>query len=291
MSLTKKLILGTAQFGQNYGITNVTGKVSELEIRSIFRNARSNQIYTLDTASSYGNSELVLGNVGVSDFDVITKLPTIGSSTSNFYEVYENAIVSSLKDLKVSRIDTVLLHKPEELLSFYGDAIYNALRKLKDRGLVDRIGISIYSPELLDEINPMYLFDVIQVPLNVFDRRIISSGWLGRLSEMGVSIIARSVFLQGILLSQVNDLPAYFSKWHPLFKQWIEFYQENGLSALEASLQFIVQVPEIDKIIVGVESERQLTEIVRAINNPVIKVPNDLEAEDLGLISPVHWPS
>ena len=92
MSLTKKLILGTAQFGQNYGITNVMGKVSEVEIKSIFRNARSNQIHTLDTASSYGDSELVLGNIGVSDFDVITKLPTLGSSTSEFYEIYENSI-------------------------------------------------------------------------------------------------------------------------------------------------------------------------------------------------------
>jgi len=86
-------------------------------------------------------------------------------------------------------------------------------------------------------------------------------------------------------------LPAYFSKWRPLFMQWKEFYQENGLSALEASLQFIVQVQEIDKIIVGVESEHQLTEIVRAINNPVIIEYNDLETDDLGLISPVHWPS
>ena len=92
MSLTKKLILGTAQFGQNYGITNVMGKVPEAEIKSIFRNARSNQIHALDTASSYGDSELVLGNIGVSDFDVITKLPTLGSSTSEFYEIYENSI-------------------------------------------------------------------------------------------------------------------------------------------------------------------------------------------------------
>ena len=291
MSLTKKLILGTAQFGQNYGITNAIGKVPEAEIKSIFRNARLNQIHTLDTASTYGDSELVLGNIGVCDFDVITKLPSLGSATSDCYEIYKKSIEGSLRDLKMSRIDTVLLHRPEELISSYGDTIYNALHKLKDDGLVDRIGISIYSPELLDNIYPKYFFDVIQAPLNVFDRRIISSGWLSRLSEMGVSVIARSVFLQGILLSQVNDLPSYFSKWRPLFMQWIEFYQENGLSALEASLQFIVQVPEIDKIIVGVESESQLTEIVRAINNPVIIEYNDLETDDLGLISPVHWPS
>ena len=291
MSLTKKLILGTAQFGQNYGITNAIGKVPEADIKSIFRNARLNQIHTLDTASTYGDSELVLGKIGVSDFDVITKLPSLGNAASDCYEIYKKSIEGSLRDLKMSRIDTVLLHRPEELISSYGDTIYNALHKLKDDGLVDRIGISIYSPELLDNIYPKYFFDVIQAPLNIFDRRIISSGWLGRLSEMGVSVIARSVFLQGILLSQVNDLPVYFSKWRPLFMQWIEFYQENGLSALEASLQFIVKVPEIDKIIVGVESEHQLTEIVRAINNPVIIEYNDLETDDLGLISPVHWPS
>lgn len=291
MSYTKKLIIGTAQFGQNYGITNVKGKVPEAEIKSIFNTARSNQIHTLDTASSYGDSELVLGDIGVSDFDVITKLPSLGSTTSDCYEVYKKAIEASLKDLKMSNIDTVLLHRPEELMSSHGDAVYNALRGLKDSGLVGRIGISIYSPELLDDIYPKYLFDVIQVPINVFDRRIVSSGWLSRLSEMGVSVIARSVFLQGILLSQVNDLPAYFSQWRPHFKKWIEFYKENGLSALEASLQFIAQVPEIDKIIVGVESERQLTEIVRAIKNPVIIESNHLETFDLGLISPIHWPS
>jgi len=291
MSLAKKLIIGTAQFGQNYGITNANGKVPEAEIKSIFRKARSNKIHTLDTASSYGDSELVLGNIGVSDFDVITKLPSLDSGTSNCYEVYKKSIESSLKDLKMSHIDTVLLHRPEELVSSYGDAIYNALLKLKDRGLFNRIGISIYSPELLHDIFPKYFFDVIQAPLNVFDRRIISSGWLSRLSEMGVSVIARSVFLQGILLSKVNDLPSYFSQWRPHFKQWIDFYKKNGLSALEASLQFTLQVPEIDKIIVGVESERKLTEVVRATNNPVIIESNDLETADLGLISPVHWPS
>ena len=291
MSLAKKLIIGTAQFGQNYGITNFMGKVAEAEIKSIFRTARSNNIYTLDTASSYGDSELVLGNIGISDFNVITKLPSKGKSTSNFYEIYEAAILSSLKDLKISRVESVLLHRPDEILSSDGGAIFSALQRLKDRGLVDRIGISIYSPDLLNEICPKYLFDVVQVPLNIFDRRIITSGWLRRLSEMGVSVIARSVFLQGVLLSQISDLPDYFYQWRPHLNKWIEFYKENDLSALEASLRFVAQIPEIDKVIVGLESERQLTEIVRAINNPVIIESNHLETSDLGLISPIHWPS
>ena len=283
------MIIGTAQFGQNYGITNLNGNVSEKEIISIFNKARANDINTLDTASSYGDSEKILGKVGVTDFDVMTKLPSFGGISSNFEEFCEKALVASLTQLKLSCVDTVLLHRPEELLGSHGDAIFHALNGLKDKELVRRIGISIYSPDILDDIAEKYRFDVVQVPLNVFDRRIISSGWLKKLADMDISVIARSVFLQGILLSRFDDLPSYFHNWHPQFNAWMAFYKANSLSALEASLQFVAQIPEIDKIIVGIESERQFSEIIKAIKNPITAGSNHLEVSDLGLISPVHW--
>ena len=289
MSLTKKLVIGTAQFGQNYGITNALGKVPEAEIKSIFRNARSNGINTLDTASSYGDSELVLGKVGVSDFNVITKLPSFVGVSSGFHEYCQNAISSSLADLKQFCVDTVLLHRSEDLLGVHGNEIFRALKGLKDNGLVKKIGISIYSPEILDDIVNKYQLDVIQVPLNVFDRRIISSGWLHKLSDMDVSVLARSVFLQGILLSSLDEMPGYFRKWLPHLKAWKDFYLHNNLSALEASLHFVAQIPEIEKIIVGIESERQLSEIVKATSNPIIIESSYLASNDLGLISPIHW--
>ena len=71
---------------------------------------------------------------------------------------------------------------------------------------------------------------MVQVPLNVFDRRIISSGWLHKLAGRDVSVIARSVFLQGILLANFNDLPNYFHNWAPNFETWIDFYQRSNLS-------------------------------------------------------------
>ena len=186
------------------------GKVPKAEIKAILGQARCNQIYSLDTASSYGDSELILGNIGVSDFEIIAKLPALGQSNDKPYEVFSNSLKSSLKNLRKSSIETILLHRPEELLSSFGDDIYKSLLKLKDNGLANRIGISIYSPEFLGAIIPKYHFDVIQVPINIFDRRIISSGWLNKLCEMSTSIIARSVFLQGILLSELDELPAYF---------------------------------------------------------------------------------
>ena len=150
MTSSKKLIIGTAQFGQNYGITNLIGKVAEKEIISIFKKARANDINTLDTASSYGDSEKILGTIGVTDFDVMTKLPSFEGISSNFEEFCEKALVMSLTQLKLSCVDAVLLHRPEELLGSHGDAIFGALNGLKDKGLVRRIGISIYSPEILN---------------------------------------------------------------------------------------------------------------------------------------------
>ena len=176
MNPSEKLVIGTAQFGQNYGITNSKGKVPKAEIKAILGQARCNQIYSLDTASSYGDSELILGNIGVSDFEIIAKLPALGQSNDKPYEVFSNSLKSSLKNLRKSSIETILLHRPEELLSSFGDDIYKSLLKLKDNGLANRIGISIYSPEFLGAIIPKYHFDVIQVPINIFDRRIISSG-------------------------------------------------------------------------------------------------------------------
>jgi predicted aldo/keto reductase-like oxidoreductase len=85
------------------------------------------------------------------------------------------------------------------------------------------------------------------------------------------------------------DLPVYFHKWNMHFKKWKNFLQENSLSALEASLQFVVQVPEVDKVVVGVESEIQFSQIVRAMDNCTLMESKQLEINDVGLISPIDW--
>ena len=284
-----KLVIGTAQFGQDYGITNVSGKVSETEVTEILNKARFHGIKTLDTARAYGDSENVLGKAGIDDFDIITKLPSFESASSGLEGFCDRSLQCSLSNLQISSIDTVLLHRPEELLGVNGRCIFRSLASLKDKGLVKKIGISIYSPEILADIISKYSIDVVQAPLNIFDRRIISSGWLRKLADKNISFIARSVFLQGILLADPIDLPVYFHKWNLHFEKWINFLQENSLSALEASLQFVAQAPEVDKLIVGVESESQFSEIIGALGNRTIVESKQLEINDVGLISPIDW--
>jgi aryl-alcohol dehydrogenase-like predicted oxidoreductase len=289
MEDVKKLVIGTAQFGQDYGVTNQTGKVLPSEVQSIFRLARESNISTLDTASGYGDSESLLGDLGVNDFDVITKLPEFNEAKSNFNESIESAMLASLSRLRLSCVDTVLLHRPDQLLGSHGDKIFLALKKIQDKGLAKRIGVSIYSPEFLDNISDKFKFDVVQVPLNIFDQRIISSGWLEKLSNNNVSVMARSVFLQGILLAKLIDLPEYFQPWSKQFDVWADHCLMHRLSPLQASLQFVSQISEVEKIIIGIESEKQLLEVIQALKSPQITNADHLAINDVGLISPIQW--
>ena len=285
----KKLVIGTAQFGQDYGITNTRGKVPENEVLKILSKARLHGIKTLDTARAYGDSENVLGKAGIDDFNIITKLPSFELALSGMEDFCDRTLKASLSSLQIPSIETVLLHRPEELLQENGPHIFRSLTTLRDKGLIKKIGISIYSPEILTDIISRYSIDVVQAPLNIFDRRMISSGWLRKLADKNINFIARSVFLQGILLADPIDLPAYFHKWGLHFEKWINFLQNNSLTALEASLQFVAQEPEVDKVIVGVESESQFSEIIGVMDNRTLVESKQLEINDVGLISPIDW--
>ncbi|MDC1035048.1 aldo/keto reductase [Alphaproteobacteria bacterium] len=288
-SCLKKLVIGTAQFGQNYGITNDNGQVSIAEAKKILIKAREHNILTLDTAGSYGVSESILGDIGVNNLEIITKLPSVEARELKLVDFYEETLKSSLKNLQVTSVNTVLLHRPEELLGKHSESIYEALNNLKVKGYTKRIGISIYSPDILGGIVDRFQIDTVQVPINFFDRRIITSGWLKKLYSMGVSVIARSIFLQGLLLSKVENLPVYFYPWVGVFKDWHNFCKDNKVSLLEASIRFVAQIPEVNKIIIGVENNRQFSEILDAFNNFPLKNSDQLAIDDINLISPTNW--
>ena len=71
-----KLALGTAQFGQEYGISNFSGPIKRSEVLEILKSAQEQKIDLIDTAITYGESENNLGDIGVSNFNVVTKLPS-----------------------------------------------------------------------------------------------------------------------------------------------------------------------------------------------------------------------
>ena len=284
-----RLALGTVQFGIPYGISNQQGKVSLDAATEILNYAHIAGISTLDTAIAYGDSENRLGEIGVKDWRIISKLPEIPIATNDVLNWVRESVNGSLHRLKIPCLYGLLLHRPQQLLSNTGQEIYNALDLLKKEGLVDKIGISIYSPTELEELCNRFSFDLIQAPFNIFDRSLKQSGWLSRLKLGGVEVHVRSIFLQGLLLMNPANRPAYFNRWQPIWIEWEQWLYTNNLTALQACLSFVLSNPDIDRVVVGVDCLSQLQEILAATTIEVVKPHDKLCSDDLDLINPARW--
>lgn len=285
----KRVALGTVQFGQSYGIANQCGQVSLDETRAIIKLSHESGMNTLDTAIAYGDSEQRLGVIGVEEWQVVSKLSAIPERCSDVCQSVTDSVGESLQRLQIKSLYGLLLHRPQQLLEPHGDQLYRALLKLKQDGLVNKIGISIYDPAELDVVSSRYQLDLVQAPFNIMDRRLINSGWLFRLADQGIELHVRSVFLQGLLLMPRSSRPEKFDRWAPLWSRWNRWLDQAGITPLQACLRYVLSFKEISKIVLGVESVRQLKEILEAAVGSAPVVPNDLTAVDLDLINPVNW--
>ena len=284
-----RLALGTVQFGLPYGVANKSGQVSRDEAKLMARLASDNGIDTLDTAMAYGESEKYLGEIGVENFKVVTKLPGMPNGCLDISGWIHEQVTSSLLRLGVEKLYGFLLHKSQDLLGPDGPELYRALDSLKEKGLVKKIGVSIYSPNELEALKNDFSFDLIQAPFNLIDQRLLHSGWMKKLKDSGAEIHTRSTFLQGLLLMKEIDIPPKFSPWKHLWKKWHDWLTENNVSALQGSLAFPLSFPEIARVVVGADSHHQLKEIINATSNLLnTDLPNLLSADE-NLINPVNW--
>lgn len=284
-----RLALGTAQFGFAYGIANTQGQVAAQEVRSILVQARAAGIETIDTAIAYGDSEQRLGDAGVNGWQVVSKLPAIPDGCQDVRAWVASNVDASLARLRVPRLRGLLLHRPGQLLEADGLHLYQALLSLKDEGKIEKMGISIYDPSELDALCPWYAFDIVQAPFNVFDRRLFNTGWLHRLHADGVEAHVRSAFLQGLLLMPANKLPVGFERWGALWSVWKEWVTDVGLDPLRAALGHVLSYPEIDRVVVGVDSLSQLNEILAYAESEEQRAPEVLATTDLDLLNPARW--
>ena len=291
MSEISKLALGTAQLGMNYGLTNKSGKVNKVEAFKILENAYSNGIMVLDTASSYGTSEKLIGEFGNNKFQVCTKIKINDLNTNDINLRIKEEVFNSLKNLKIDNLQYCLIHDIDFLCGGLGNEIWSALAELKKKQVIKKVGYSIYAPDDLDKLYDKYTPDIIQTPFNILDQRIKQTGWLKILSEDKVEIHARSVFLQGVLLSELSELPSYFSNWSDVWLDIDDLCEHHNLSRLELLLAVASNEKKISKIIVGVTSNAELDQIFEACKKTLDIPINYLPDIDNKLIDPRRWPS
>lgn len=279
-----KLALGTVQFGLDYGITNQTGQVSMAEIKSILKVAKNNDINTLDTASGYGNSEEVLGDANVDNFQIVTKTIPIKNGINEVIKKF----YQSLKNLNQKSVDGLLIHNIDEIGHKQFKALFKELTALKKQGLINKIGFSTYTPEQVDFLLDNFDFDLIQVPFNVFDNCLIAGGQLQRLKNKSIEVHARSVFLQGLLLD-FETLPEYFLTWKKEFDDYQKVVKESELSLLEYALSFALGIEEIGRVLVGVNNAKQLQDIIKASENQSGNKCLAFPVKDVKLLNPSLW--
>ena len=283
------LALGTAQFGMNYGVTNTYGRMPFAECKKIISRCLEAGVVTIDTAAEYGDSEAILGQLGVSSLDVVSKFAPSRLAKTPSEEACFSQILKALDRLKISKLHALLIHDLDDVLeNEFGKEAIKAMLRAKKEGLVEKIGVSIYEPEILERAINEIPIDIVQSPLNAFDQRLAETGWLGRLHANGVEVHTRSCFLQGLLLCDPSTLPSHLETYKPTLERWREWLVEKDLSPLEGCLAAIKGYSEVSKIIIGVNSVKHLDELLLAAIN--VQADNyTANTADKNLIDPRRW--
>lgn len=285
-----RITLGSAQFGMQYGATNGSGKPEICEVRRILGIAKDNGIERIDTATNYGVAEETLGAIGVHDFEITSKLPGYMAKYGPIDQWINSQVLGSLRRLKLNQIDTLLLHEPLDLLSELGNKIFDCLKFFKANRVIKKIGISVYDTEVVYEILDNFDIDVVQAPFNLVDRRFVRSGLTKDLKDRNIEFHARSIFLQGVLLQDIDSIPKQLSLAEPKLRKWATLTKDENSDRLNICLNYVLANKNIDQAIIGVDTAWQLQEL---INQKVSKNQNDkydwLESTVEKVIDPRLW--
>jgi aryl-alcohol dehydrogenase-like predicted oxidoreductase len=256
-----QLGLGTVQFGLDYGISNPKGRPSEEEVRSILALAAERKILIIDTAAVYGDSETLLGRCFPEKvpFRVVTKTRPLGecSDTVDTKTWIRDGLLRSLDRLRLESVDTLLVHHVSDLLGPSGDDIYEALMAAKCEGRAHKIGVSAYAGADIDSVLFRYDIDLMQIPVNVLDQRLLSGGQLARLKKRAVEVHVRSVFLQGLLLMEPSATLSYFESIPPQLLEWHDVLKERNITPVQGAFAFVHSL-NVDIVLVGVLNAAQL---------------------------------
>lgn len=277
IDLKSKLGIGTAQFGMPYGISNQSGQTSKTEVAEILKVASNAGITLVDTASAYGNAEKILGDNELEDFDVVSK----------FMPYEENGTITkqvnqTLENLKITSLYGYLAHRPSDLVK--NEQQWEQLLQLKREKLVKKVGFSLNTPEEFYELKKSgFVPDIVQAPFNYFDRRF--EDILIELSHEGCEIHTRSAFLQGLFFMRTDTLGEFFEE----VKSALQKIQIDNKVLSGSLLNFVLEKPFIDKVVIGVENKGQLVDnLSQLANSTSLPVLEENISEQI--LIPSNWP-
>jgi len=261
-----RLGLGTAQFGSDYGVSNMRGRIGRPEASAILQAAALGGMELIDTAATYGDAEAMLGALlpRHSPFRIMTKAMPVSQGV----HAVEARARASLRRLGLETADALMVDGAGDLLGPQGPALWNRLRVLKDEGLFQRIGISAEVGDDPLGLARRFKPDLMQVPVSLLDQRLTADGRLAAIAELGIEIHLRSVFLQGLLFLPRHGLPTVLAEAGPRLSRIRLMIAEAGADPLQAALAFALSRPEASAVVVGVTSAAELRAVLAAAAAP-----------------------
>jgi len=286
MNNVNKLILGTVQFGLNYGINNISGKVQPENVSSMLEFAHNSGIKFLDTSYAYGESELVLGNCLSQNplkFNIVSKYPQCDKTVNQIFE-------ETLSRLKTTHLYGYLVHH----FNFYleNPLIWEQFKALKENGRVDKIGFSLYSTVELDYLfNHNVEFDLIQIPYNILDKQF--APYLSELHQRNIEVHTRSTFLQGLLYKDPQTLSTTLLPLKPSLNLLHSYCDNNNLTIEQLALNWVLNQTDIDGVLIGVDNISQLNNNIKTADRSIKQVDIDfiesIHVKEKELLNPVNW--
>ena len=285
----KNIILGSANFSLEYGIANKDGKKGASKVKSILDCAIDHGISHVDTASSYGDSESLIGTF----WDKKQPLNIMSKLARNDCRDPESIIGSVRRTKSNTRQATIwclLLHNPEVLFEREYSHVKRTLLELSHSGQVANLGVSAYSEdEILRTKDIFPELNIFQLTENICDRRNYESRQLKTFSEQGNEIYVRSIFLQGLLLMNPQELPAKVEMARARLEEFQDFCFRESLSKVEACVLYAISIPWASGLIFGVDSTEQLTEILAGLKASKAKDFTFAPKFDDWLLDPRNW--
>jgi aryl-alcohol dehydrogenase-like predicted oxidoreductase len=267
-----KITLGTVQLSMKYGISNLTESTVKTT-HEVLMTAKKIGISSFDTSPQYGNIEKTLGNFfkkeKIENPTVISKIPPIEFlEKPNFDDVYNKVkkyINQSLNDLNLKKIPVCLIHDPQDM-SNYDGMVVKALELLKQNGHIKKIGCSVYTKEDVEKFLTMDKLEIIEIPINLFNTKIIDENKLLQLKEKNIIVLGRSIFLQGLFFLNPYNLPAKVEKAKKYLIELNKIANDYSIPIPNLALSFVNKQKYISSIIIGVENSQQLSQNIELAN-------------------------
>jgi aryl-alcohol dehydrogenase-like predicted oxidoreductase len=283
-SLISRLGLGTAQFGLDAGAP-VRGRQPEAEVREMLAIAAERGVALLDAGAASQHGEAVLGAVMArpAPFGIIIKAAR-GDRGPDYVEAQAR---SSLARLGLNRADAIVVQSAGDLFSPWGQALWDRLREMREAGLFGRVGVSAYASD--DPVGLVRRFqpDLIQAPASLLDQRLLTSGALREVHDMGVKVHLRSIFLNGLLFLPPDRVPAHLRGAAGRLSRARRMIAEGRSDPLQAALGFALSRPEADAVIVGAATAAELSAVIAAAASPPPELDwDDMALEDAAILDP-----